>query len=195
MVRGRPREFDTRQALEAAMLAFWSDGYEGTSCDKLLQVMDINSGSMYAAFGDKKALYSKALQLYEEQMFGRATEMINAPGSPLENIKKFLRASEKMASEKGFRGCLVTNTLIEFGHEVSNELADQARRTVEMMRKNFEKRLKMAQDAGELRPEASPSALAAFLVNTLQGLSVMGRTGMGKKAIRGTVDTVIAALR
>ena len=195
MARGRPRQFDVRQALEAAMVAFWTDGYASTSCEQLLEAMEINSGSMYAAFGDKKSLFVHALKLYEQEVYGRAVEMLNASGSPLENIKRFLRSTESMAGEKGFRGCLVTNTLIEFGHEEENELADYARKIVARMQKNLEQRLTTAQEAGELNEDASPAALAAFLINSLQGLSVMGRTGMSKKSIRGAVDTIINALR
>ncbi len=54
MMRGRPRQFDEGEALEAAMGVFWQKGYEGASCEDLLTAMGINSGSMYAAFGDKQ---------------------------------------------------------------------------------------------------------------------------------------------
>src|SRR5436309_14644120 len=64
MPRGRPREFDTDKALDAALLLFWRHGYEGTSLTALTGAMGINVPSLYAAFGNKEALFRKALDRY-----------------------------------------------------------------------------------------------------------------------------------
>src|SRR5437763_11962127 len=64
MPRGRPREFDTEKALDAALLLFWRHGYEGTSLTALTGAMGINVPSLYAAFGNKEALFRKALDRY-----------------------------------------------------------------------------------------------------------------------------------
>ncbi len=52
MSRGRPRQFDFDQALDAALILFWRHGYEGTSLAALAQVMGINMPSLYSAFGN-----------------------------------------------------------------------------------------------------------------------------------------------
>jgi TetR/AcrR family transcriptional repressor of nem operon len=61
---GRPREFDATRAVEQAQAVFWERGYEATSVDDLLDRMAIKRGSMYAAFGDKRSLFLKALERY-----------------------------------------------------------------------------------------------------------------------------------
>ncbi|QDT69860.1 HTH-type transcriptional repressor ComR [Planctomycetes bacterium MalM25] len=194
MPRGRPRQFDLKQALEAAMLVFWSEGYEGASCDRLLDAMDINSGSMYSAFGDKKALYSQALDHYAEAVLGGVEATVNAPGSPLAAIKKFLRNAENFAKQEDCKGCLITNTLIEFGGGEDDELAEKARAIMTHMIRVFEKRLKEAKSLGELDESADPKALASFLVSSVQGLSVLGRSGVDASVIRHTVRTIVAVL-
>ena len=62
VLRGRPREFDVDQALTAALRVFWSKGYEGASMTDLTDAMGITRPSLYAAFGNKEALFRKALQ-------------------------------------------------------------------------------------------------------------------------------------
>src|SRR5947209_18177656 len=64
MPLGRPREFDVEKALDAALLLFWRRGYEGTSLAALTSAMGINVPSLYAAFGNKEALFRKVLERY-----------------------------------------------------------------------------------------------------------------------------------
>src|SRR5512133_650203 len=62
---GRPRTFDTDEALDRALKVFWRKGYQGASLSELTKAMGINRPSLYAAFGDKEALFGKVLERYE----------------------------------------------------------------------------------------------------------------------------------
>ncbi|MFC7740644.1 TetR/AcrR family transcriptional regulator [Nocardiopsis composta] len=62
--RGRPRAFDRDAALAAAVRLFWERGYEAVSLSDLTAAMGIRTGSLYAAFGDKKKLFTEAVQAY-----------------------------------------------------------------------------------------------------------------------------------
>ena len=61
---GRPRAFDAEKALDRALQVFWRKGYEGTSLPDLTKAMGINRPSLYAAFGNKEALFRKAIDRY-----------------------------------------------------------------------------------------------------------------------------------
>src|SRR5262249_62055712 len=61
---GRPRAYDPEVALQRAMDAFWDGGFSGTSLDDLSDRTGMNRPSLYAAFGDKQALYLKTLDGY-----------------------------------------------------------------------------------------------------------------------------------
>jgi AcrR family transcriptional regulator len=74
--KGRPREFDADEALTAALRVFWSKGYEGASLSDLTEAMGITRPSLYAAFGNKEALFCKALDLYEREKLAYVSEAL-----------------------------------------------------------------------------------------------------------------------
>src|SRR5215470_9458675 len=76
---GRPRAFDADAALDRALKVFWRKGYEGASLSELTKAMGINRPSLYAAFGDKKALFRKALERYEKGPTGFIHEALAEP--------------------------------------------------------------------------------------------------------------------
>lgn len=57
----RPKEFIPGEAIEKAMQVFWHKGYEATSMEDLLNAMDLNRGSLYDTFGDKRQLFLKVV--------------------------------------------------------------------------------------------------------------------------------------
>src|SRR6266404_4309258 len=62
--RGRPRTFDRSMAIQQAMKLFWDRGYEGTTFDDLIGVMNIGPSSFYHEFGSKEQMYREAVDYY-----------------------------------------------------------------------------------------------------------------------------------
>ena len=62
---GRHREFQLEEALDAALRMFWRKGYEGTSYADLTEATGLERPSLYAAFGNKEALFRRALARYD----------------------------------------------------------------------------------------------------------------------------------
>ncbi len=176
------------------MEVFWRKGFEGASCEELLSAMGINSGSMYAAFGDKQTLYDKAFDLYCDTVFCKGTEILEGPGSPLENVRAVIEGMGEHMSAPDCKGCFVGNTLIEFGSQ-NKGVAEMARRVMKRFQDALEQKLLAAQELGELSDAANPGELAAFIINTAQGLNVMARANVGEETVRGIVRTALAMLR
>ncbi len=76
---GRPQEFDMETALDRAMQVFWRKGYLGTLLSDLTEAMGINRPSLYAAFGNKEALFRKVLDRYFKGPSDSLTEALREP--------------------------------------------------------------------------------------------------------------------
>ncbi len=190
---GRPKKFDEQQALAAALEVFWKRGYEAASCEELLEAMGINSGSMYSTFGDKKALYEQAFELYANDVFFRTQEILNGPGSPLENVRTWVRGWQEFQEEHECKGCLVSHTIIEFGSS-ENPVGQRARKLIADMQAMLQEKLQDAQDLGELPEGHQPADLATFFVNTAHGMTVVARSGTGERDIPGIIRTMLVLL-
>jgi AcrR family transcriptional regulator len=86
----RPREFDEEEALDAAMSCFWRDGYEATSVRDLAARMGIAGASLYNAFGDKRALFRRALERYAERSTRERIQRLESTLPPKAAIRAFL---------------------------------------------------------------------------------------------------------
>src|SRR6516164_5729385 len=104
---GRPREYDPEVALQRATDAFWDAGFSGTSLDDLSARTGMNRPSLYAAFGDKQALYLKTLESYRA---ARRAGIAAALGGerPLRQALRdtYQRMIDRfLEGERGARGC------------------------------------------------------------------------------------------
>ena len=103
---GRPRAFDIDEALDRAVLVFWSKGFEGASLDDLTEAMGISRPSLYRAFGNKEDLFYKALERYTE---GLASYFARALAEPTSGAvaTAVLHGTVEAATMPGFpTGCL-----------------------------------------------------------------------------------------
>ena len=106
--RGRPRSFDESDALKKATQVFWSKGYDGVTIDDLVAGMGVGRPSLYAVFGDKRAIFLRVLKAYAERKGASAAKALLSPQSLRDSIAGFLRFAVESATEKGSaRGCLL----------------------------------------------------------------------------------------
>ena len=86
----RPKEFDQDQALRKAIHLFCQQGFAATSTDDLMRVMDVGRQSMYDTFGDKRALFLKALDMYVTESVRSINMELEKPGSALAALRNAL---------------------------------------------------------------------------------------------------------
>jgi len=108
----RPRSFDTEHALAAAAQVFLLRGFEGASLEHLTEAMGINKPSLYAAFGDKSALYAQVLSSYALMARTAMTAALRTGDSLEDSARALLRgAVDVYAPVHGHRlGCLIATT-------------------------------------------------------------------------------------
>jgi len=190
----RPKEFDPERALAKAMNLFWQLGYENTSLEALMKEMGIARQSLYDTFGDKRALYLKAIAHYRDQTNSQMQNMLNEIPSVRDGFARLLFGLAAETREQHERGCLLLNANLQRDPKdpvVRDFLRDNQAR-VETI---FFQALARAQKQGELSPKDDPTALARFLVVTIQGMRAMARLKSDRKALEQVARVALAVFK
>ncbi len=177
------------------MRLFWERGYEGTSMNDLAAATGMAKPGLYATFGDKEALYRKALSVYFHELGAPLVEDLARSPDPIAVvIRRFLETvAESVRGKHCPSGCFVANSVVEcLGERPS--LQDMARDYDAKRRAIFVKRFKQAQKNGELPAEADATALAEFFSGQALALAVMGRAGASRKSLQRFIDTAMTVL-
>lgn len=183
--RGRPRAYDPEAALKQATDTFWKSGYSGTSLDKISAATGMNPPSLYAAFGNKRALYLDALERYWQTSLAATREAL-AEDLPLREalMRAYEAALSIYFSGKGHpRGCFVVGTAVAEAVEdlkIRNSVA-AGLRTIDA---DFEARFRNAQVKGELKEDADPAALAVVASATMHTIAIRARAGVPREELR-----------
>jgi AcrR family transcriptional regulator len=183
--RGRPRAYDTQAALKQATETFWKTGYSGTSLDSIAAATGMNPPSLYAAFGNKHALYLEALARYWKISLAATREAL-AQDRPLDEslMLAYEAALSIYYSGKGSaRGCFVIGTA------VAEAVDDAAIRSsvaagLRMIDADFEARFRTAQERGELKHDADPTSLAILASATMHTIAIRARAGARRAELR-----------
>jgi AcrR family transcriptional regulator len=189
---GRPRAFDESAALDKAMLTFWRHGYEGTALSLLSAEMGMNAPSIYAAFGDKKGLFLKALDRYVGDL-DEIKLFVNGAGSAREAAYEMLKASVlRFTSPQNPKGCMLASATASCSAAALDvqEVAARKRAAIE---KILYDRIQRDIAEGSLPKATSASSLAALTLITIQGLSVLARDGSTRKKLLAVVETAMVA--
>ncbi|MFG2003224.1 TetR/AcrR family transcriptional regulator [Spirillospora sp. NPDC048911] len=185
---GRPREFDVDERLDRALEVFWRQGYEGTALSDLTEAMGINKPSLYSAYGNKEALFIKALDRYSEGPASYVDKALAAPTARAAAETIMRGAVDLTTSSPG--GCLFVQGALATGEQgacARDELNARRRAGHEALRARFER----AQAEGDLPPDADPNALARLVWTTTYGLSVQATTGATAKELHEAVDLLL----
>lgn len=190
----RPREFDIDAALERAMQAFWAKGYESTSLDDLCEATGLGRSSLYAAFGDKRELYLRALGRYEDGAAERIAAALARPLPVRKAIAAFVdRLIEDIAAGPGRRGCFIGNCAAELAR-ADRGAAARVRRSLERIEAAFHDALARAKAEGEIAASADVDALARFLTAGIQGLRLVGKAKPERKVLDDIAATMLRCL-
>jgi AcrR family transcriptional regulator len=189
--RGRPRAYDPEVALRRARDTFWRGGFAGTSLDDLAAGMAMNRPSIYAAFGDKRALYRRAVVDYAETSSAWLAAALARPRSLRDGLSAVYRYARDfyLAGDDGPRGCFLIGTAITEA-KTDAEVQDIVEATMSGFTKVFAERFERAEREGELSPHA-PDALAQIAVATLNTLSVRARTGAQQEVLDGLIAAAV----
>ncbi len=190
---GRPRSFDIDRALDRALQVFWRKGYEGTSLSELTKAVGANRPSLYAAFGDKEALFRKALDRYLEGPAAYTQEALKE-STARAVVERLLRgAADLNAAPCNPGGCLMVQ-----GALASGGAADSVRQELTARRAAGEaalsRRFQRAKSEGDLPANVNPADLARYVATILYGMAVQAAGGVSRDKLQRVAEITLRTL-
>lgn len=191
--RGRPRGYDAEEALARAKDVFWEAGFAATSLDELAAATGMNRPSLYAAFGDKRALYAAALARQAGLTLASVEAGLAAPGPLRAVLRQFYRGAAEIYMSGESRGCFLTGTALTeaLGDADVRRVLDE---TFSGIQGKFEARLRAAVAAGELPKDADVAGLAFVAASAMHGLAIRARAGGSREAMLRWAEATADAL-
>jgi TetR/AcrR family transcriptional repressor of nem operon len=191
MTMARSKEFEVNEVLDKAIHLFWAQGYEKTSMQDLVEFMGIHRRSIYDTFGDKHALFMKALERYETKQTSKMRFLIEKQKPIKELIRELFEATVRNEGEP--LGCFLVNSGVELGvldPEVASLVDESYSRTEELLTNLVLK----GQQSGEFKNDLDPVVISHYLMNAWLGLRTLVKTTMDQQKLKNIIDMTLTAL-
>ncbi|WUH91520.1 TetR/AcrR family transcriptional regulator [Streptomyces sp. NBC_00433] len=188
---GRPRKFSEQDVLTTARRQFTETGYHGTSVDDLSRATGLSKGSLYGAFGDKKALFQRIFEDYCADSDEVAAAMLEGPeDQALDRLRGWLTAPD---GHTGQPGCLLAKATAELASE-DDAVASRSLAAYEMLLDSCRRLVEQAQRAGHLDPAADAEALGGLILTTHRGLEALAKAGVDVKTRNRIAEAAIDSI-
>lgn len=188
---GRRREFDVEKALDAALCVFWRKGYEGASYTDLTEATGVERPALYSAFGNKEALFRRALVRYYECYLNFIPEALKLPTAREVAEHILYRSAELHTQYPDHTGCLGINGVLAGSDETEpvRQALIEARATGEtQLRERFEQAIA----EGDLPSNTRSDALAAFVMAVLHGMAVQAKAGFSRNMLEAVAEQALS---
>ncbi len=194
--RGRPRQFDDDSVLQAAGQVFWTKGFSATSLDDLSVAMGMNRPSIYRAFGDKEAIYRKALMQFCQGMEAAFERTMLGEDDIRKALANFYReALATYTSGQQPKGCMVMSTAVAAA-TCHPEIQADLLNVIRGLDQKIAMRLEQAREVGQLGSSFDVIGRAAIAQSLLHSLSLRARAGETpsqlRRMIKSGVETIVS---
>jgi TetR/AcrR family transcriptional regulator, transcriptional repressor for nem operon len=190
----RPKSFDDAAVLDRALQLFRQRGFEGTSMSDLEAHLGLGRQSLYNTFGDKRELYLKALDLYQQQATHQMLDILEAPDAGLEAVERWLAANTAAVTAPGRpAGCFAVNSMVERPEDAAT--AGRCARGREGLTAAVRGALTRAQAKGEIPAERNVEGLVGLVVAHVYGLAVLARAGATEGELHAASEALMAVVR
>lgn len=190
----RPREFDEEEVLDAAIECFWRRGLEATSVRDLTEATGVNQPSLYNAFGDKRELFTQALERYANHSMRERIERLEQKHPPKDAIRAFFRELvSRTLSDPDHRGCLIVNSALEVApHDA--ELRAVIASYLGEIEAFFARCLTQLKESGDLSSSLDPKDIARLFLGVLLGVRVAARAKPERALLEGMIRPALSLL-
>jgi TetR/AcrR family transcriptional repressor of nem operon len=176
------------------MDCFWRRGYEATSMRELTASMGISGPSLYNAFGDKRAVFTAALERYCDQSPRARIKRLEVKWPPKDAIRQFIEEIiQRSLSDPERRGCLLINSALEVAPH-HRELAAVIGGRLAEIEAFFRRSIKAAQKQGSVRADLVAKDVARLLLGVVLGIRVLARARPERALLEGVARPALALL-
>ncbi|MGV7211590.1 TetR/AcrR family transcriptional regulator [Oxalobacteraceae bacterium A2-2] len=194
------KQFNEDQALEHAMHVFWQRGYAATSMQDLANATGVLRGSLYHAYGDKRAIFLLAYARYHRLYIEKVHELLQAPDAAQALRAYFAYVIASMREpvmqlddtpSSATRGCLTTKIATD-ETAMDEDVRAALRGMLAGLAGELEARLAQPDAAPRLR--LPPAQSARLLLTFTRGNVVMERIYHGPEELMATAEDFIQLL-
>ena len=190
----RPREFDEVAALDGAIECFWRRGFAATSVRDLAAAMGINCASLYNAFGNKRSVFTLALERYLDGSMRARISRFESSRPPKQAIRGFIfEIIARSLADRDHRGCFLVNSAMDVAPHDRGLRTTIAKRLGEI-EAFFRRCLIAAQRDGSIPEDRNPVELARLLLGVVLGIRVLARTNPEKALLHGLARPALKLL-
>lgn len=192
---GRPRTFDKQAALQRAMYVFWDKGYEGTTMGDLIDSIGVKGPSVYAAFGNKDAIFLEALNAYKEMIEQGPLKALESETDVFVAISKLLKESAWLSRNPDTpNGCLIMTSAINSTPEHSH-IVEEVKSLRQQYKNLLIERFRKAVEIGQLKSTVDVEELAEFYLMVINGLAMRSKDGSSMENLKNTIDLALIPLK
>lgn len=188
---GRRREFDVDKVLDAALCVFWRKGYEGASYTDLTAAAGVERPALYSAFGNKEALFRRALARYYERYMDFVPKALELPTAREVAACILYNTADLNTRYPDRAGCLHINGAVAVSDDaepVRQALIEVRAAGEAQLRERFER----ARAEGDLPQTAKPDALAAFVMAVSHGMAVQAKAGFSRDMLEAVATQALS---
>lgn len=191
---GRPRSFDKDEALKKAMHVFWEKGYEGTTMADLIESIGMKAPSIYAAFGNKDAIFKEVVRCYLPVVVEGQLSALNSSSKIYKAVENTLKACVGLYTcDDNPHTCLIMTAAINTAPEHSEHI-ETLRSLREKYKSAWEKRFKQAKLEQQLSADANPGELAEYFTTLIQGMTIKAKDGASRDALISVTNIALKTL-
>lgn len=188
------KSFDIDAAIQEAMVVFWRKGYEATSITDLTKAMGINKGSLYNAFGNKKALFDRALLTFDKQNRQKTLSYLSTvEDGHAAIVELFDGLVAESQADKDHKGCLLVNTALDLPNQ-PDDVKDMVTKALAGFEDFFKETILRGQSYGTIPSSVDPEPTSKSLLSTVIGLRVLARGTFGEEGLEAVRSEAIRAI-
>ncbi|MEU6819640.1 TetR/AcrR family transcriptional regulator [Streptomyces atriruber] len=194
----RPRSFDEERALDAAMHAFWANGYEATSTQDLCDATGLGRSSIYNTFTSKHDLFRRALTRYMDSMNANQLAILeDVERSATERVRalfdRVIDGELEQRRDGHSIGCLTVNTTVELAGR-DPEAARMLERDLDTRLTALRTAIRTGQQSGDITSRRDADTLARYVNAMIGGMRVSAQGGADRVTLEAIAETALDAL-